>query len=282
MAPPLVGEDRELTLPDGRTVVCWEGGDPAGKPGPVPLRHAVRTAPGDPGARGGDAVRRTPAGVQPAGLRPLVTAPAGAGTGRARRARRPGPVRRGPVCRARVLRWRPLRPGHGAGRPVEGHGDRGRGRHRPVDADRGPRPRRLGAPPAGARRARRRRRSGGRFRRQGGRGVRLALAGPRRRRGPGRFLRRRAGGGHRLARRHGSATLGGRHPRRAGDVRRLRARQPLVGHDLGPRPRAARGAVPSLVRRGGRDGATHPRRVAPRPPARRAARDPSPARGTAR
>ena len=32
MAPPLVGEDRELTLPDGRTVVCWEGGDPAGNP----------------------------------------------------------------------------------------------------------------------------------------------------------------------------------------------------------------------------------------------------------
>src|SRR4051794_34782099 len=32
MAPPLVGQDRELTLPDGRTVVCWEGGDPSGSP----------------------------------------------------------------------------------------------------------------------------------------------------------------------------------------------------------------------------------------------------------
>ncbi len=29
---PLVGTDRILTLPDGRTVVCWEGGDPAGRP----------------------------------------------------------------------------------------------------------------------------------------------------------------------------------------------------------------------------------------------------------
>ncbi len=32
MTPPLVGADRSLTLPDGRTVVCWEGGDPAGSP----------------------------------------------------------------------------------------------------------------------------------------------------------------------------------------------------------------------------------------------------------
>lgn len=32
MTPPLVGEDRELTLRDGRTVVCWEGGDPTGSP----------------------------------------------------------------------------------------------------------------------------------------------------------------------------------------------------------------------------------------------------------
>jgi pimeloyl-ACP methyl ester carboxylesterase len=32
MAPPPVGEDRLLTLPDGRTVVCWEGGDPTGSP----------------------------------------------------------------------------------------------------------------------------------------------------------------------------------------------------------------------------------------------------------
>ena len=28
---PPVGEDRLLVLPDGRAVVCWEGGDPAGK-----------------------------------------------------------------------------------------------------------------------------------------------------------------------------------------------------------------------------------------------------------
>ncbi len=27
-----MGEDRELTLPDGRIVVCWEGGDPTGSP----------------------------------------------------------------------------------------------------------------------------------------------------------------------------------------------------------------------------------------------------------
>jgi len=29
---PLVGTDRILTLRDGRTVVCWEGGDPTGRP----------------------------------------------------------------------------------------------------------------------------------------------------------------------------------------------------------------------------------------------------------
>ena len=29
---PLVGEDRLLTLPDGRLVSCWEGGDPGGSP----------------------------------------------------------------------------------------------------------------------------------------------------------------------------------------------------------------------------------------------------------
>ena len=29
---PPVGEDRLLRLPDGRTVSCWEGGDPAGSP----------------------------------------------------------------------------------------------------------------------------------------------------------------------------------------------------------------------------------------------------------
>jgi len=32
MTAPLVGADRSLTLSDGRTLVCWEGGDPAGAP----------------------------------------------------------------------------------------------------------------------------------------------------------------------------------------------------------------------------------------------------------
>ena len=148
MTPPLVGEDRLLTLPDGRTVGCWEGGDPAGSP---VLFHSgtpsgrLQATLGHEAAR---ARRRTAAVVQPARLRrgPPHLPPGLAQVGRDGL----DVLDQYDVDRCAVLgrlRRRPLRAGHGAGRPGQGHGHRRRGRRRAVDADRRPGPRRLGATP---------------------------------------------------------------------------------------------------------------------------------------
>ena len=93
-------------LPDGRTVACWEGGDPAGS---VVLFHSGTPSGRLQAALGHEAALR--AGVrliviEPARLRRVRQPPSGPGTGGHPCPRRPRSVRRRPLRGAGCLRRR--------------------------------------------------------------------------------------------------------------------------------------------------------------------------------
>ena len=241
---PLVGEDRLLRLPDGRTVSCWEGGDPAGSP---VLFHS-----GTPSGRlqatlGHEAARR--AGVRLLSFnRPGYGVSSDLPPGLAQVGRDALDV----LDQYDVDRFAVL--GISGGGPyalATGLADQtrvtavgSRGRRRAVDADRRPGPRRLGTPPAGAGRGRRPGRARAGFAAPRGRGVRLALTRSLRRGGRQRVLRRRTARRDRVAGSDVPPPVGGGHAGRPRPLRRVRPRQPVLGHDVGPRPRPAPGAVP--------------------------------------